>query len=195
MSYSDIAKLWENSCKIDANTFATWMGHSNKGRIASIGSYTVVKYNGSAQEFRAMELVCQETVIPVPPCFCFFDGNPSYLAMGAVEGVTVDSVLDQLGIWMRFCIVVSLWHFVHQIRSISRQNPQLCRFPGPLGDTPQLCTGRFFTDPAAGLFHSCAHMAAWYQNIPLPPKPRRQTLTSMTVNPWYLLTRICTCRT
>ncbi len=112
------------------------MGHSNKGRIASISSDTVVKYHGSAQEFRAMELVCQETAIPVPLCYRFFDGNPSYLAMGAIEGVTVDSVWDQLGLWMRFRVVVSLWHFVHQLRSISRRNTQLCHFPGPLGDTP-----------------------------------------------------------
>ncbi|KAK0465688.1 hypothetical protein IW261DRAFT_1346994, partial [Armillaria novae-zelandiae] len=69
-----------------------------------------------------------------------------------------------LVLWMRFRVVVSIWHFVHQLRSISRRIPQLCRFPGPLGDTPQPCTGRFFTGPGAGPFRSYAHMAAWYRN-------------------------------
>ncbi|KAG7444370.1 uncharacterized protein BT62DRAFT_1029338 [Guyanagaster necrorhizus] len=111
---SDIIKLWTECPKIDTNTFQTILGFPNPGNVASIGFGTVVKRFPGAQESRAIELVRKETAIPVPPCYRFIDSvSPHYLAMPLIEGQTVASVWDKLGLWMRFRIIVSLWHYVY----------------------------------------------------------------------------------
>ncbi|KAK0452089.1 uncharacterized protein EV420DRAFT_1766182 [Desarmillaria tabescens] len=163
---SDIIKLWKESSKIDAGTFQTFLDFPNPGNVGSIGFGTVVKRFPGAQESQAMVLVRKETTIPVPLCYRSIDSVfPRYLAMSLIEGQTLASVWDNLGLWMRFRVVVSLWHYVYQLRSISRRNPHLCQLPGPFGGAgPERCTGSLFNDSGAGPFRSYAHMAAWYRN-------------------------------
>ncbi|KAG7441330.1 uncharacterized protein BT62DRAFT_997250 [Guyanagaster necrorhizus] len=67
--------------------------------VASIGFGMAVKRFPGAQEARAMELVRNETAIPVPPCYRFTDSvSPHDLAMALIEGQTVASVWDKLGL-------------------------------------------------------------------------------------------------
>ncbi|KAK0191906.1 hypothetical protein F5146DRAFT_954181 [Armillaria mellea] len=189
---SDIIELWKDSLKVDADTFQTILGFPNPGNIASIGFGTAVKRFSGSKEALAMEIVRKETTIPVASCYRSIDSVfPRYLAMALIEGQTVAFVWDKLGLWMRFRIVVSLWHYVYQLRSISRRNPYLCRFPGPFADAgPGMCTGSLFNDSGAGPFRSYAHMAAWYRNrLLVMQKFRPNFVAFKTIDPFFDDTR------
>ncbi|KAL5480203.1 hypothetical protein ACEPAI_1473 [Sanghuangporus weigelae] len=112
------------------------------------------------------ELVRKYTAIPVPMHERVFPGRyDTYLVQQYIPGRVLLDIWSQLGWWMRLQIAITLRFYIHELRCISsRAGPP--PFPGPPSNdgTPQLCTGRLFTEEGSGPFHSYREMSRWYQN-------------------------------
>ncbi|KAL5512350.1 hypothetical protein ACEPAG_3342 [Sanghuangporus baumii] len=169
LSDEEIVQLVHSSPRVDKGTYICALdGKPNIGDVARIASDVVVKCCPSSGAFECLsaELVRKYTAIPVPMHERVFPGRyDTYLVQQYIPGPVLLDIWSQLGWWMRLRIAITLRFYIHELRCISsRAGPP--PFPGPPSNdgTPQLCTGRLFTEEGSGPFHSYREMSRWYQN-------------------------------
>ncbi|TFK79930.1 kinase-like protein [Polyporus arcularius HHB13444] len=117
-----------------------------------------------APEAAAMTVVRQQTSIPVPEVYRFFEHESnSYLVMEYVQGESLDHCWDDLSYWERVRVSVVLRNYVAQMRRI--RTPQIERqIPGPIVDDlscPRQCETPSLGEDRAGPFPSYAHLRDW----------------------------------
>ncbi|KAL5512323.1 hypothetical protein ACEPAG_3315 [Sanghuangporus baumii] len=169
LSDEEIQKLADSSPNVDSGTYIVLdTGHLNPGHVAKIASDVVVKhsYRTPMHERLSAELVRKNTAIPVPMHERVFRSRyETYLVQQYIPGRVLLDVWSQLGWWRRLQAIITLRFYIHELRCISsRVGPPT--FPGPPSNdgTPQLCTGRLFTEHGSGPFLSYREMSRWYQN-------------------------------
>ncbi|KAL5480166.1 hypothetical protein ACEPAI_1436 [Sanghuangporus weigelae] len=167
LSDEEIVKLADSSPNVDVATYIVLdTGHPNPGHVAMIASDAVVKHSfGTPMHERlSAELVRKYTAVPMHERV-FRGRYDTYLVQQYIPGRVLLDVWSQLGWWRRLRAIITLRFYIHELRCISsRAGPP--PFPGPPSNdgTPQLCTGRLFTEDGSGPFHSYREMSRWYQN-------------------------------
>lgn len=126
-----------------------------------IAADTVVKSTLHSFESPTMQLVAAHTTIFTPRVRRVvtreFSHRTNYLVvMNHIPGVSLEECWGSLSWFRKLWIAVQLRSYVRQLWRIRRDNP------GPVGDGPQECVGRYFTELNAGPFSTYSELASWF---------------------------------
>lgn len=135
-------------------------------KVRRVGASTVVKYTVRPHpgEAAAMELVRTQTRIPVPALRrSLYDAKRGVhlLVMEFVPGRQLEQCWPSLSLLSKVWVLWKVRSYIHQLRAV---RPRLPNVPGPVGDQPLECIGRFFTHYDAGPFATYDELAGWFSH-------------------------------
>ncbi|KAM5542088.1 hypothetical protein V8D89_004398 [Ganoderma adspersum] len=138
-----------------------------------IAQDAVVKLSGGPSEAYTMQLVRDNTSIPVPAVRRVLPdrrqsdvdsnhrGRHCWIVMDYIKGDTLFALWDTFTEERKGSVIDILARYVRQLRDVRPPHPSI---PGPLhpDGTPVKCGGSFFTYDDAGPFRSYREMADWF---------------------------------
>lgn len=161
----DIVRL----CKTSPSLTDTHLGRALcLPPVYLLASNVVVKVGSGPQlresEAKAQALVREQTTIPVPMVYRFFElAGTSYLVMDYVPGDTLHTCWNDLSNWQKLRIAFTLRNYVQQMRRI-RTAQILKQVPGPITDDPSRplsCLTPALGEYSVGAFTSQEHLRDW----------------------------------
>lgn len=115
------------------------------------------------REANAMQLVRQQTSIPIPAvrttCLVPSHSSSGFIVMDFIPGRPLDRCWDDLFIWTKVWVLWKIRSYIRQLRRVRYRQHEV---PGPIGDGPLPCDSQLFGLYGAGPFATTGDMTAWF---------------------------------